>query len=228
MPWFLFDLVLQNAGATQPKRDAVDSRIVNETRNGTVTYGGHGDSCYAALQKLDTSKVYGIIDSEADVGGWPVLNSLPAPIDTDHDGMPDDWELAHQLDPNKPDDRNLIGPNGYTMVETYLNQLVYGNPSTETEVAKQESRPTQFALEQNYPNPFNPTTAISYQLSALSWVELKIFDVLGREVATLVNDVRPAGVYTQRWDGSACPSGVYLYQLKAGQFEQTKKMILIK
>jgi hypothetical protein len=236
LPQEAFDLVLQYAGATQPKRDTVDSRIVYETRTGTVTYGGHGDSCYAAMQKLDTSKVYGIIDSEADVGGWPVLNSLPAPIDTDHDGMPDDWELAHQLDPNNADDRNLIGSNGYTMVETYLNQLVDGNPSTATEVVKQASRPTQFALEQNYPNPFNPTTAISYQLSAISHVSLKVFDILGREVATLVNGFCQAGSYQITFDASRLSSGVYFYQLQtedastgsACSFVQTRKMILTK
>jgi hypothetical protein len=91
-------------------------------------------------------------------------------------------------------------------------------------------------LEQNYPNPFNPTTAISYQLSAVSPVTLKVFDVLGRDVATLVNEVRQPGVYTVRWDASSFPSGVYFYSLQArlasggqaGDFGSTRKMLLIK
>lgn len=235
-PQQAFDLVLQYAGATQPTRDTVDRRIVYETQTGSVTYGGHGDSCYAAIQKLDTSKVYGIIDTEADVGGWPQLNSLPAPLDTDHDGMPDDWEIAHQLNPNNPDDRNLPGQNGYTMLEMYLNQLVGSNPSTTTDVTKQESRPTQFALQQNYPNPFNPSTAISYQLAAVSHVSLKVFDILGREVATLVDGVCAPGSYETAFDASHLSSGIYLYQLRAADasgrsaaaFVQTRKMILMK
>jgi hypothetical protein len=166
--------------------------------------------------------------------------------------MPDDWELAHQLDPNNPDDRNLPGPNGYTMLETYLNQLVGSNPSTTTEVAKEASRPTQFALEQNYPNPFNPTTAIRFQLpapsarqtanglgvegSAVSQVSLKVFDILGREIATLVNSFCQAGSYQITFNASHLSSGIYFYQLRADaaspgsaqSFVQTRKMILMK
>ena len=111
-PQQAFDLVMQYAGAILPKRDTVDARIVYETRNGTVTHGGR---TYAKSQGLDTTRVYGIIDSQTDVGGWPVLNSLTAPLDSDHDGMPDDWELAHRLNPNDASDRNLVGADGYTM-----------------------------------------------------------------------------------------------------------------
>lgn len=92
--------------------------------------------------------------------------------------------------------------------------------------------PSSFSLQQNYPNPFNPTTAISYQLSAISFVTLKVFDVLGRETATLVNEVRPAGTYTVRWDAPALPSGVYFYRLEAKSstqnFVETRKMILLR
>jgi serine protease len=90
------------------------------------------------------------------------------------------------------------------------------------------SVPLRYALMQNYPNPFNPTTAISYQLSAFSPVTLKVFDVLGREVATLVNEVRQPGVYTVRWDASSFPSGVYFYHLEAGDFRATRKLMLVK
>lgn len=90
------------------------------------------------------------------------------------------------------------------------------------------SVPKRFALDQNYPNPFNPTTAISYQLSAVGFVSLKVYDLLGREVATLVDEVRPAGFYTVRWNASSMPSGVYLYRLQTRDFVQTKKMILLK
>ncbi len=72
------------------------------------------------------------------------------------------------------------------------------------------------ALYQNYPNPFNPSTTFEFRVSALEFVTLKVFDVLGREVATLVNEVRHAGVYAVRWDASSLPSGVYFYRLRAG------------
>lgn len=224
-PQQAFDLVLQYAGATLPKRDAVDSRIVYETRNGKVTYGGR---TYAKAQGFDTTKVYGIIDSQTDVGGWPVLNSLPAPVDSDHDGMPDDWELSHGLNPADAGDCNIVNANGYTMLEKYLNELVGSDPSTTTAVSGNNRMPVQFALDQNYPNPFNPATAISYRLSAISLVALEVYDVLGREVSTLVNEVQHPGVHTVRWDASSYPSGVYFYALIAGNNFTTKKMLLIK
>jgi hypothetical protein len=92
----------------------------------------------------------------------------------------------------------------------------------------ENSMPAQFGLGQNYPNPFNPTTAVSFQLSAISAVTLKVFDVLGREVSTLVDEVGQPGVYKVQWDGSGMPSGIYFYRLQAGEFVETKKMILLK
>jgi predicted GH43/DUF377 family glycosyl hydrolase len=99
-------------------------------------------------------------------------------------------------------------------------------------------RPQTFSLSQNYPNPFNPTTAISYQLSAVSFVSLKVYNVLGQEVATLVNEKRSPGTYTVKFsaeggsayggDGLKLASGVYFYRLQAGSFTQTRKMLLVK
>ena len=83
-------------------------------------------------------------------------------------------------------------------------------------------------LYPNYPNPFNPSTKISWQSSVGSWQSLKVYDVLGREVATLVDEYRNAASYEVEFNANSLPSGVYFYQLKAGNFVQTKKMILIK
>ena len=85
-----------------------------------------------------------------------------------------------------------------------------------------------FELFQNYPNPFNPTTIIKYQIPGLSYVTIKVFDVLGNEVATLVNDEKPAGSYEVGFDGSNLTSGIYFYQLRAGDYTETKKMILLR
>jgi hypothetical protein len=107
-----YELTLADAGCSF-SRDSVDLRVINEIRTGTAkygeTYGGGGK---------------GMIDSQKAVGGWPDLRSKPAPIDTDHDGMPDDWERAHGLDPKNPADGALDSGDGYTNLEKYLNSLV--------------------------------------------------------------------------------------------------------
>ncbi len=89
------------------------------------------------------------------------------------------------------------------------------------------SIPTRFSLSQNYPNPFNPTTTIQYQIPELSFVKLKVYDVLGNEILTLVNEEKPAGNYKLNWNATNIPSGVYFYKIKAGSFVVTKKMVLL-
>jgi photosystem II stability/assembly factor-like uncharacterized protein len=88
--------------------------------------------------------------------------------------------------------------------------------------------PNSFSLSQNYPNPFNPTTIINFHLPVFSNVSLKIYDMLGSEVATLVNEELNSGVYEIEFDGSNYSSGVYFYSLSAGSYIETKKMILLK
>ena len=88
--------------------------------------------------------------------------------------------------------------------------------------------PNEYKLEQNYPNPFNPTTNIKYQIAKNSFVTLKVFDVLGKEIATVVNGYRKAGYYETNWDASQYPSGMYFYKLISGDFSETKKLILVK
>ncbi len=90
------------------------------------------------------------------------------------------------------------------------------------------STPKEFALAQNYPNPFNPTTAISYQLSANGFTTLKIYDAIGREVATLVNEVKEAGSYSAQFDGAKLSSGIYFAKLTSDKKTQMKKLLLLK
>ena len=95
------------------------------------------------------------------------------------------------------------------------------------------SPPKEFTLSQNYPNPFNPTTKIRYTIpsvgtSFMKFVHLKVYDILGSEVATLVNKEQTAGYYEVNFDGSRYASGVYIYRLEAGDFVSTKKMMMIK
>jgi hypothetical protein len=88
--------------------------------------------------------------------------------------------------------------------------------------------PADVALEQNFPNPFNPTSDIRYQIPEFRTVRLAIYDLLGHEVALLVNEMKPAGTYTVRFDATGLASGVYLCRLTAGELEQTRKMLLLK
>jgi hypothetical protein len=88
--------------------------------------------------------------------------------------------------------------------------------------------PRNFALQQNYPNPFNPSTTIEFSVPAASFVSLKVCDLLGREVSTIVNQMLTPGVYKETFDGTGLTSGVYFYRLRAGNFVETKKLILQK
>ncbi|MBX3006767.1 MAG: T9SS type A sorting domain-containing protein [Melioribacteraceae bacterium] len=154
------------------------------------------------------------------------------------------------------------------MIENYRSQLLWNNFMTAPEIApildysnpkglffqdatdvKDEKIPNEFKLNQNYPNPFNPDTIISYQLSASSPVSLKIYDLLGREISTLVNEFQDAGIYNVRFKNdisshspasggfiraggqaqySSLSTGIYLYTLQAGNYSQTKKMVFLR
>jgi polyhydroxybutyrate depolymerase len=91
-----------------------------------------------------------------------------------------------------------------------------------------ENRLEHFELSANYPNPFNPITTIRYRLPEKSYVVLKVFDLLGREIAKLVDSEKPAGEYSNKFDGSALSSGIYFYRLLADQYSETRKMLLLK
>jgi hypothetical protein len=114
-----------------------------------------------------------------------------------------------------------VGAPGHSAVYIYSNYI--------TGINNELSRiPLSFILEQNYPNPFNPSTTIKFRISDFGFVSLRVYDILGNEIATLVNSEKPSGVYEVEWNASNVPSGVYFYQLKTGAFVQTKKMLLLK
>jgi hypothetical protein len=108
-----------------------------------------------------------------------------------------------------------------------VSEAIFYSMLTDVE-DEQNLMPSEFYLAQNYPNPFNPSTSIKYQVSSISDVSLKVYDLLGREVATLVNEEKPAGTYEITFDASGLSSGVYYYKLQADTFIETKKMILVK
>jgi len=133
-----YRLVLADVGAVLPHRDAVDKRILAEVESGAANYGGSWGAGS------------GIIDCQTEVGGWPDLNSVPAPQDQDHDGMADGWERANGLDPTNPDDRNGDrNQDGYTNLEDYLNSLVIASiPAERADLVVAQDHSGDFATIQ--------------------------------------------------------------------------------
>jgi hypothetical protein len=155
-------------------------------------------------------------------------------------GLPNDssnYELLSIVPQNVNQyiDSNVVVDSTYTYAVLALNIYGYSDTSNTASITidpvtnfTENNTISTFSLSQNYPNPFNPTTKISWQSPVGSWQTLKIFDELGNEVATLVNEEKPAGEYEVEFDGTSLPSGIYFYQLRADSFVETKKMLLLK
>jgi hypothetical protein len=121
----------------------------------------------------------------------------------------------------------VTGSSGGSGTSDDFATIKYSQSPTSIDQIKYDL-PEKYSLNQNFPNPFNPSTNISYQLPFSGQVALKIYDVLGKEVATLVNEEKPAGSYQVNWNASNLSSGIYFYRLHTGSFVETKKMILLK
>jgi|GEM_PF-1770420 len=102
------------------------------------------------------------------------------------------------------------------------------SPATSVEQGSSNNLPSSFALSQNFPNPFNPSTSFIYQIAKEGFISLKVYDVLGQEAVTLVNDFKPAGLYRVTWNAAGSGSGIYFAKMATGSFTETKKMILMK
>ncbi len=102
------------------------------------------------------------------------------------------------------------------------------NHESITSVDQNKNTPSKFELMQNYPNPFNPSTTIKYQIPEAGMVTIKVYNILGQEVATLVNGMKNSGSYEVNFNANNLASGIYVYRLQAGDFLQTKKMLLLK
>jgi len=120
---------------------------------------------------------------------------------------------------------------GKTSNTVYQNQIGFWyayQQTTITDIEEEETIPTVFKLEQNYPNPFNPSTKIKFAVPEKSNVLIKVYDILGSEVATLVNKEMDAGWYENNFNAVGLSSGVYLFRMEAGSYVSTKKMILLR
>ncbi len=164
--------------------------------------------------------------------------------DVAHDGfwnlVPDTskfyWGLRYRIyNPKRmEDDGNvslgkIVSLNSNDEEHLFLADYKTGEEVAVTGITKDNNKIAKnYLLNQNYPNPFNPTTVISYQIPNAEFVTLKVYNILGSEIATLVNSKQTAGTYKVNFDANNLPSGIYFYQIQAGQFTQVRKMMLLK
>ena len=124
-----------------------------------------------------------------------------------------------------------VGPIGITKsgyIFAAVNDKIYKYFDQATDIKSENEIVFEISLAQNYPNPFNPTTMIKYSIANSQFVTIKVYDILGNEIANLVNEEKPPGNHKVKFDGSNLPSGVYFYRLQAGSFSQTKKLLSLK
>ncbi|MCX6165176.1 MAG: T9SS type A sorting domain-containing protein, partial [Ignavibacteriae bacterium] len=117
---------------------------------------------------------------------------------------------------------NVTSTSNIDSINFYLYRLYVGIKQINSTI------PSEYRLFQNYPNPFNPSTNIRYQITNNGFVSLKVFDALGREIETLVNEKQPEGTYEAIFDGRNLPSGIYFYRLQTDNFTETKRMVFLK
>ncbi|MCW8824325.1 MAG: DUF1028 domain-containing protein [Ignavibacteriaceae bacterium] len=175
----------------------------------TISPKNNSDTLLASgMQVVLSNTGAGLLSSVTDLGDGTYEASVTAPIAIGTDTI------------------SAIVISGTDTVSIFWNEIItYVNP---TSINENLTSPDKFYLYQNYPQPFNPSTTIKYQIPKTSFVSLKVFDALGREVVTLVNEEKTYGNYEVEFDGSALTSGIYFYTLKAGGYKNTKKMLLIK
>jgi len=188
------------------------------THNGitdTLIYSAGGTGSNFINTVLDDSATMSVINATAPFTGTfkpqsplSIFNGVPAK---------GEWELRIY---------DRAAGNTGTLQQWSMKVIMSTNPTGINEIGS--TTPNEFSLSQNYPNPFNPSTSIRYRVSSISNVSLKVYDVLGKEVATLVYEEKPAGNYEVQFDGSNLSSGVYFYQLKSGEYIDTKKFVLLK
>ncbi|MBL1153401.1 MAG: T9SS type A sorting domain-containing protein [Ignavibacteriota bacterium] len=186
-------------------------------------------SSFTATVKEDNIQLYWTTATETNNLGFEIEKINPSKSENIYD-----WEKIGFVPgcgtSTKPKSYSFVdkditpGKHKYRLKQIDLDGSYEYSDIIEAEVMQK----LNYTLKQNYPNPFNPSTLIGYQLPVTSKVTLKVYDILGNEIATLVNEEKPAGNYNVIFDASKLSSGVYFYTLKTGEFSKTNKMILAK
>ncbi len=179
-----------------------------------------GDSLYgwAAVFKSGIPIAYGFFGNTAAHSTYTQFN---ATLNYFLSGTPDSCAIWLGIAGSTGNSSNYHNGSMFTIDDLSLS-------GTATGIAEQPTQPSAFALNQNFPNPFNPSTVIRYQLAGAGPVRLTVYDILGREVATLVDGIQQQGIHEARFDGGGLSSGIYLYRLQTAGFIQQRKMILQK
>jgi pectate lyase len=195
------------------RRDTVDKRIIYQARTATANTGG----------TFGTNT--GIIDSPTQVGGWPTLNSTTAPTDTDHDGMPDYWETAQGLNPNDANDGKTVGADGYTFLEKYLNSLI---ATRDTIISTNVSQLTKSEIKFGcHPNPVKGFAVISFSLPKSVMVNIRVCDVMGKEVSLVIKHHGKEGLNEIPLDLSGLKSGIYFCKLSVENQQFIERIVLL-
>ena len=182
---------------------------------GDSTWLGWGPFAFVRLARIDTVTIFGfpqrVLTFELDGLAFAVMKLCKK------FGPMTEWRYSDPPAPWPEWGRELVGCT--------IDTVGYGNTLG---VAENDYLPLSFELYQNFPNPFNPATVMRYQLPVTSYVELKVYNVLGQKVATLVNEVKQPGNHEVMWDANGMSSGVYFSRFTAGRFVETKKLILLR
>ena len=202
-----------------------------------VVLGGDADGSGASIMRSSDGgnfweySTLGVLYFPVEAGfrtqyeGWAPLGPKQLFLYTSDSGQ--NWSLVPT--PDSTNIRNISFPDSSHGFATgaggTIIKYIYQNPNA---VSSNTSGKEKFNLAQNYPNPFNPITSLSYKISSAAIVSLKVYNILGKEVTSLVNEYKPAGSYTVEFDGTNLPSGVYLCRMKAGEYSAVRKMLLIK
>ncbi|MBK7230376.1 MAG: T9SS type A sorting domain-containing protein [Ignavibacteriales bacterium] len=172
--------------------------------------------------------------SELNNQGFEIQRSSPSPTPSLKEGTLDNWRTIGFVQGKGTSTENNFysfndSPNESGLYNYRLKQIDFdGSFEYSSEIEANFIFANDFRLSQNYPNPFNPSTTIEYQIPQASFVTIKVYDVLGKEIVTLVNEEKPAGIHEVSFEPKDLTSGLYLYKIKAGNFEQTRKMLLLK
>ncbi|MFZ1279188.1 MAG: T9SS type A sorting domain-containing protein [Ignavibacteriaceae bacterium] len=172
--------------------------------------------------------------SELNNQGFEIQRSSPSPTPSLKEGTLDNWRTIGFVQGKGTSTENNFysfndSPNESGLYNYRLKQIDFdGSFEYSSEIEANFIFANDFRLSQNYPNPFNPNTTIEYQIPQASFVTIKVYDVLGKEIVTLVNEEKPAGIHEVSFEPKDLTSGLYLYKIKAGSFDQTRKMLFLK
>ncbi|REL38125.1 T9SS C-terminal target domain-containing protein [Rhodohalobacter sp. SW132] len=201
-------------GTSSPSNSGVDYQKSARQINLTASSNGHGGVAEVWLGGIENGEMIAEVQIE-DTGSNASYSTFSAPTARDITGSHDVY-------------LRFTGSDGVPELFRLQSLSFSTEITTSSESIADGTNPREFRLQQNYPNPFNPSTVITYQLPAGDQVSLKVFDMLGREVATLVDGMVSSGEHRVTFDASNLTSGMYIYRLQAGERVQTRKMMLIK